>query len=158
MPLRKVISGGQTGADQAGLSAAKFHGLFTGGYAPKGYITSEGENTTLKYGYGLQEIEGGYKKRTWMNVAEADATIRLAVDFDSPGEKCTFNAIQHYKKPYFDVPLLQAPIYLIDVVDWIHAKKIEILNVAGNTQGKFGFDIYSLSYSFLFYVFSQFAS
>jgi hypothetical protein len=34
--LERVISGGQTGADQAGLAAAKRLGVPTGGFMPKG--------------------------------------------------------------------------------------------------------------------------
>jgi hypothetical protein len=39
-PIRaeKVISGGQTGADQGGLRAAKAAGIPTGGWAPRGWL------------------------------------------------------------------------------------------------------------------------
>ena len=37
---RKVISGGQTGADQAGLVAARRFGIPTGGWMPRGWKTS----------------------------------------------------------------------------------------------------------------------
>ena len=40
--LRKIESGGQTGADQAGLRAARAERLETGGWAPKGWETEEG--------------------------------------------------------------------------------------------------------------------
>ncbi|MFZ8324119.1 YpsA SLOG family protein, partial [Staphylococcus aureus] len=42
MKLKKVISGGQTGADQAGLRAGKAAGLETGGMVPKGCLTDDG--------------------------------------------------------------------------------------------------------------------
>ena len=134
MILKKVISGGQTGADQAGLAAAKSYDILTGGFAPKNFMTSSGANATLKYAYGLEEIEGSYKERTRMNVEAADATIRLAIDFDSPGEKCTLNAIKDYNKPYYDVNLLNAPAHTSEVVAWILEGKFEILNIAGNSQ------------------------
>ena len=156
MLIEKVISGGQVGADQAGLSAARFYGIPTGGYAPKGYITADGPNTALKYLYGLEEIEGSYKERTWMNVHAADITIRLAVDFTSPGEKCTLNAILSYSKPFIDIPLQKAPTYIDETVNWILKNDFKIINIAGNSQGKFGYDIFSLSYSFLFYLFAHF--
>jgi hypothetical protein len=37
--LAKVISGGQTGADQAGRRAARAAGIPTGGWAPLGWKT-----------------------------------------------------------------------------------------------------------------------
>ena len=42
MTLTTIISGGQTGADQAGLLAAQALGLQTGGWAPHGWRTDAG--------------------------------------------------------------------------------------------------------------------
>ena len=39
--LQRVISGGQTGVDQAALRAAKAAGLETGGWMPLGWLTEE---------------------------------------------------------------------------------------------------------------------
>ena len=47
-PLSKIISGGQTGADRAGLEVAKRLGYETGGTVPRGYKTSTGPDPTLK--------------------------------------------------------------------------------------------------------------
>ena len=47
MKLRKVISGGQTGADRTGLECAKALGLETGGTAPDSWRTDEGHDPTL---------------------------------------------------------------------------------------------------------------
>jgi hypothetical protein len=52
--LRKVISGGQTGVDQAFLRAAWRACLETGGTAPKGWRTDKGPNPGLAQ-YGLKE-------------------------------------------------------------------------------------------------------
>jgi len=41
MILHKIISGGQTGADRAGLVVGKSLGLEIGGTAPKGWKTEE---------------------------------------------------------------------------------------------------------------------
>lgn len=40
--LERIVSGGQTGADQAALRAARAAGLPTGGWAPRGWLTEEG--------------------------------------------------------------------------------------------------------------------
>src|SRR6266851_2564588 len=44
----KVISGGQTGADRAGLDAAAALGLPTGGHAPAGIWTESGADPSLE--------------------------------------------------------------------------------------------------------------
>jgi len=142
MTLKKVISGGQSGADQAGLCIAKEFGFETGGWAPKNWITSEGKKQgLLQTVYCLKEHKGGYAKRTWANVKDSDATIRLAYNFDSPGERCTLNAIKQYKKPYIDI-YLNNPLPPSNVVTWIAVQNIKVLNIAGNTQPKHGPNIF----------------
>jgi len=142
MVLKKVISGGQSGADQAGLYAAKSFGFETGGWAPKGWKTSEGKKQgLLQTVYGLKEHKSGYVKRTWSNVEDSNATIRLAYNFNSPGEKCTLNAIKRYKKPFIDVDL-NNPQPAESISKWIKDNNIEVLNIAGNTQPTHGPNIF----------------
>lgn len=129
--LKKIISGGQRGADQAGLAAAKDIGLETGGWAPRGWITLNGSNPLLAR-LGLKEHSSPkYPPRTYANVKDSDGTIRLAYDFNSPGEVCTLKAINFYNKPWFDVDLSDLT-FIFDVTDWIDKNGIKVLNVAGN--------------------------
>ena len=133
----KIISGGQTGADQAGLYAARDCGLETGGYAPANYMTKDGPNYKLRDDFGLISVLiGGYKKRTWMNVESSDCTLRFAYNFNSPGEKCTFNAIKYYEKPYDDYNLkYKISDFMINgIVEWILRNNFQVINIAGNTQ------------------------
>ena len=134
--IEKVISGGQIGADQAGLEAATICKIPTGGHAPKNYLTKTGPNPILLKKYGLIESSGGYKIRTGENVKNSDGTIRLATNFNSPGEICTRNAIRYYKKPFFDVDL-NNPKPVEEVVEWIFKNNIKVLNVAGNTNANY---------------------
>ena len=48
MFIKKVISGGQTGADQGGLMAAWERGIATGGAVPFEYRTNLGPNPILE--------------------------------------------------------------------------------------------------------------
>jgi hypothetical protein len=92
--LKKVISGGQVGADLGGLAAAKSLCIPTGGFAPQGYRTANGVNLELRDIFGLIECPtSDYKSRTYLNVLNSDATLRFAGDFDSPGEKCTLGLL-----------------------------------------------------------------
>jgi len=62
--LKNIVSGGQTGADQAGLRAAKAAGIETGGWAPHGWTTEKGPAPWLA-DYGLAECPiPGYPART----------------------------------------------------------------------------------------------
>ena len=150
-----MISGGQTGADQAGLAAAERFKIETGGHAPKGWITKDGPNPTLlRERYGLVESEGDYKVRTWENVKNSDATIRLCYSFTTPGEKCTYNGILKYNKLFKDI-YLNSPDPADHVVEWIISNGIEILNVAGNTNGTLNKDIFKPVYDYLCIVFKR---
>lgn len=78
--LRKIISGGQTGADKAGLDAAVKLGFETGGTAPPNFQTSNGPDRSL-ISLGLTalppqaSLAQGYVKRSIQNVNDADATV-----------------------------------------------------------------------------------
>jgi hypothetical protein len=150
MRIRKVTSGGQDGVDVAALRAAKRCGILTGGAMPKGFRTKSGPRPEYRDLYGMEEHPStNYPPRTWRNVENSDATLRLATRFNSPGEICTLKAILALKKPYLDVslPPRQAAG---TVIDWVHTlcgsyfptalttlKTLDstgILNVAGNSD------------------------
>ena len=132
--LRKVISGGQTGADVAGVTAAAACGLETGGWMPKGFKTLAGNKPQWAECFNMKEhSSSSYKERTWDNVRDSDATIRLATKFNSAGEKCTLNAIEALDKPHLDVDMNE-PLPVQDVVKWIRQHKIKTLNIAGNSE------------------------
>jgi len=147
--LRKVISGGQTGADQAGLKAAFDNEYETGGYAPIRYITSDGPNRQLlQKKYGLLEHGEGYVIRTLKNAQCSDGTIRMAINFKSPGEQLTLMAIEQYNKPFMDIDLNNT-IPVSRLYDWLLEHNIKVLNVAGNTEGKHGRAIFKPCYNYL---------
>lgn len=136
--ITKVVSGGQTGADRAGLIAAKKAGIPTGGWIPKGALTEEGSKPELLTEYGLQEtLSKEYAFRTELNVKMADATLRFAANWSSPGEKCTLKAIKKHKKLHYDVDIRETNICeeeMDALVDWLFINNIKILNVAGNKE------------------------
>lgn len=134
MRVKKIISGGQTGADQAGLRAARKLGLATGGWVPKGCLTQDGPRLWLLTKYGCQEHSSKYyPPRTFANVRDSDATLRFAINFQSPGELCTLRALNLYHKPYLDINPLTPPS-LTQIRHWLKTHKVEILNVSGNSK------------------------
>src|SRR5579859_2286861 len=99
MPIVKIISGGQTGADHAGLSAGELLGLKTGGWMPHGFKRDTGPNPFLAERYDLKEHESAaYPPRTKANVEAADATL-LFGDPNSPGCQLTRRLCNELKKP-----------------------------------------------------------
>lgn len=123
--ILKVISGGQTGADRAGLDAAKANGLPTGGTAPKDFWTTDGPAPELA-AYGLIELDvsgaDGYRKRTKLNVGDSDLTIAIASHFNSPGEILTRNTCNKLGKPII-------PFHFstdMDVNDWLESEHVQL--------------------------------
>lgn len=128
MSLTKIISGCQTGADRAGLVAAKDMGYLTGGTVTKGNRTDEGPRPDLITLYGLTESPyHGYPPRTVANVREADGTV-LFGNMGSPGCGLTLDSCIKYGKVYIVNPTPQA------LKAWIVRRGITVLNVAGNRE------------------------
>ena len=76
--LRKIVSGGQTGADRAGLDFAIEVGLAHGGYVPKGRKAEDGR---IDEKYAIVELSGSsYPERTKRNVRESDGTVILSLN------------------------------------------------------------------------------
>lgn len=131
MILKKVISGGQTGADQAGLVAAKKCGIVIGGTAPPNFMTDNGSMEILKE-FGLVEGEPDpriYPKRTIKNAQDADGTVWFGKE-TSPGGRLTLGNICQNNKP---TPCIN-PKDHIQLAKWIIENNIQILNVAGNRE------------------------
>jgi len=137
MKVEKIISGGQSGADQGGLEAAKVLGIVSGGSAPMGWKTEKGSQPELLRGYGLTECSvPGYPFRTKMNVLNSDGTVVFG-DFYSPGTKLTIRCCDRARKPLYRVCREDNSIIeKQDFLNWLEKFSIEVLNVAGNRESK----------------------
>lgn len=138
--IRRVISGGQTGADQAGWRAAKKAGLETGGFMPMFFRTEDGEHPEFAEMYGAEESRSPYyTQRTRWNVKHADATIVFDEGLGtrkgmSGGTILAMQAADSYRKPIglFNPNKVDASF----VVDFLRKHNVETLNVAGNRESK----------------------
>lgn len=131
--ITKIISGGQTGSDIAGLKAASQLGIETGGHIPKGFLTLDGPKPHyVKYNL-IEHSSPKYPPRTALNVKNSDGTILFATNFSSAGTKLTLKYANQYKKPSINVDL-NNPISVDTVVNWIKTNNIHVLNVAGNSE------------------------
>jgi len=135
MALKQIISGGQTGADIAGLKAGRELGLVTGGMAPKGYINENGNQWWLR-DYGLCESNSSkYDTRTRFNVKDSDGTVIFTLVPLSGGSRLTYNTCEELYKPKLVINPSGAMIK-DDLIAWLIANNIVILNVSGNRESK----------------------
>ena len=95
---RKIISGGQTGADRAALDWAINHGIPHGGWCPKGRRAEDG---TIDQCYGLTETPSEeYSQRTEWNVRDSDATVIFSTHKElHGGTLLTLRLAEAYNKP-----------------------------------------------------------
>ena len=134
--IKRIISGGQTGADRAALDAAINVGLPHGGWIPKGRLTEDGPLSEI---YHLQEMPTkSYPKRTEQNVLDSDGTLIITHGKLTGGSRLTKEFAENQKKPCLHIDLSEDVIYgaAVHIEDWIQEHGIEVLNVAGPRASK----------------------
>ena len=101
--VKKIISGGQTGADQAALDAAIELGIPHGGWIPKGRKTENGE---LPDNYELREMPtSSYSKRTEQNAIDSDGTLIISHGKLTGGSFFTMEMAKKHRRPCLHVDL-----------------------------------------------------
>jgi len=131
--LDKIISGGQSGADQAGWRAAKAFGVSSGGWMPRGFVTEEGPHPEFADEYGAAELPTeSFRDRTEQNVQDSDATLWFGVTTTLRAQ-ATVGACHRFAKPCMPV-YPGASFEPCHVATWIVENKIGTLNVAGNRE------------------------
>jgi hypothetical protein len=141
MLLRKIISGGQTGADQGALAAARELGLETGGLMPRDFLTEDGPQPEIARLYGLdQSSSASYTTRTRHNIMASDGTLIFGRT-GSPGSRQTYKIANQLKMPVVIVPFPMRPCpatFLLETqkltIRWLQQNEIKVLNVAGNRE------------------------
>lgn len=147
--LVKIVSGGQTGADRAGLDAGLDAGLAAGGWCPRGRLAEDGR---IPARYALREMaKPGYPPRTRQNVLDSDATLILSDAEPTGGTRLTMVFALKLSKPFLVVkPSTDDPAR---VAAWLADNQVGVLNVAGPKESKCP-GIYQLGREFLRRVFS----
>ncbi len=127
----KIISGGQTGVDRAGLDAALALGAPCGGWCPSG---RRAEDDVIPVHYPLQEMDSSsYMARTIKNLMSADATLILYWNKPSGGTEQTLLACIENRRPYLLIDAQHLTVFQATpvVVQFVKDKALQSLNVAG---------------------------
>jgi hypothetical protein len=134
--VEKIISGGQTGADQAALDAAIELGIPHGGSIPLGRKTEAGR---LSDKYQLQELDtSSYPKRTEQNVTDSDGTLIMSHGALDSGSEYTSEMAEKHGKPWVhvDTKTMSDGTAMVLIQSWIDRNEIKVLNVAGPRASK----------------------
>jgi hypothetical protein len=131
--LDKIVSGGQTGADQAGWRTARTFGIPTGGWMPKGFLTEDGPRPELAKEFSAAEMPtNSYPARTEQNVRDSDATVWFG-ETTTKGAQETVAACHRFSRPCMLV-FPDASFEPAHVARWIAEHQVRTLNVAGNRE------------------------
>ncbi|MDT8391681.1 MAG: putative molybdenum carrier protein [Lentisphaeria bacterium] len=136
IPVIRIVSGGQTGADRAGLDAGRELGIDIGGWCPKGRRAEDG---TIPLCYPLREMPSKeYIKRTEQNVIDSDVTLVFTRGEPTRGSRRTVEFAKKHQRPWIHLDLNADDTDLADeLAAWILGLPRELtLNVAGSRASK----------------------
>lgn len=136
MTIKKIVSGGQTGADRAALDFAIEYGIAHGGWVPEGRKAEDGP---VPIRYSLQELAGGdYADRTAKNVVDSDGTLIISHGELTGGSLLTWTIAKKNGRPLLHVDMVKLIAFdaAIDIHEWINAHEVAVLNVAGARASK----------------------
>lgn len=129
--IKKIISGGQTGADRAALDAAIKFNIEHGGWIPRGRKTESGP---LPVKYQMQEmLSDDYKERTRQNIVDSHGTLIISYGELTGGSKLTRSYAKVIGRPNCYIDLLNMEAFEAAMISksFILENQIGILNVAG---------------------------
>ena len=134
--IRKIVSGGQTGADRAALDFAMEWNIPHGGWIPKGRRAEDG---VLPKKYQLREMNSSdYTRRTEQNVIDSDGTLIFSHGKLTGGSLLTRKMTLKHGRPRLHVDLFKTNSFSAAraIHSWIMAHRIGVLNVAGPRQSQ----------------------
>jgi hypothetical protein len=134
--LEQVVSGGQTGADQAAWRAAAAFGIATAGWMPRGFLTEDGPRSEFATLFGAREMPtDSYRQRTEQNVRDSHGTVWFGKT-DTPGAKATLIACEGMGRPHLLV-LPHRDTRPSDVAAWLGTQpQVTVLHVAGSRESE----------------------
>ena len=134
--VRKIISGGQTGADRAALDFAIEWNISHGGWIPRGRKAEDGR---LPEKYRLKEMHTtDYTRRTEQNVVDSDGTLIFSHGSLTGGSSLTRKMALKHGRPWLHVDLLKINSFSAaqSIYAWLTEHRISVLNVAGPRQSQ----------------------
>ncbi len=132
----QIISGGQTGADRAGLDWAIKHSTPHRGWCPKGRKAEDG---TIPERYHLTETPSrDYRDRTERNVNDADATIIFTAEAGlDGGSLLTAKFAQKNNKKWIHLPMSAGVAVAVErMKEFLASGEFRALNIAGSRASK----------------------
>src|ERR1700752_4414819 len=135
--IRRIVSGGQTGADRGALDVALLAGLECGGWVPKGRLAEDGP-IAAAYPNLVEADSVEPRVRTELNVRDSDATVVLTQGAPTGGSAVTLEAPARLGKPalHLDLDVTPPPLASRRLAAWLDNVNPHTLNVAGSRSSE----------------------
>jgi len=146
--LARLISGGQTGVDQAALETAIELGMACGGWCPAGRRSETG---IIPLRFPLIETSSPwYPQRTRLNIRDSDSTLIISDGPIRSGTALTVQFALDLKRPYWIVDFQKDNFAqsCIHCIEWLKSVNPNVLNIAGPRASESP-QIFSLTKNFL---------
>ncbi len=131
--LQRILSGGQTGVDRAGLDAAIETGLPIGGWCPKERWSEDGRIPD-RYDLAKTPLADAAQRTEW-NIRDSDGTLVLTFGEPMGGTALTLRLAREHRKPSHVVDLGGHPDPEAAMA-WLEENGIRVLNVAGPRESE----------------------
>jgi hypothetical protein len=130
VPIEKIVSGGQSGADRAALDWAIANEMPHGGWCPHGRRAEDGR---IADSYQLEETPGdGYRVRTKWNVRDSDATAIFSMAGElTGGSLLTLGLARQLNRPFLHLSRDKSRDPSGELLAFIEESGVSILNIAG---------------------------
>ncbi|MBA2649221.1 MAG: putative molybdenum carrier protein [Legionella sp.] len=134
--LKKIVSGGQSGVDQAALAMAVEAGIKIGGWCPLKGCDENGKNIRIKYPELKEAKTIKPDERTRLNIDDSDGTLVIVPFMPLPktivdGTKLTIDYAIEKNKPHLIVSISNKDEAVEQILYWIEHNEIHVLNIGG---------------------------
>ena len=134
--IEKIISGGQTGVDQAGLLIAEELKIPIGGWCPKGGLDENGVCVLNIYPSLRESTTSNPDERTKLNIRDSDGTLIIIPclplhETIQDGTRVTIAEVKLQGKPHLIINLADSGDAVDKIREWLSRENINILNIAG---------------------------
>jgi hypothetical protein len=134
---RRIVCGGQTGADRGALDAALELRVDVGGWIPEGRWTEAGPLPTRYPGF--RETDSAEPSlRTELNVRDSDATLIVSHGAPAGGSRLALETARRLSRPvlHLDLDALAEDAAAATLSRWLADTQPQTLNVAGPRQSE----------------------
>ncbi len=134
--IEKIVSGGQTGVDQAGLSIGDELKIPISGWCPKGGLDENGDCVLDRYPSLTEATTANPDERTMLNIRDSDGTLIIVPCLPLPekiqdGTRLTIADAERQRKPHLIISLTEKDGIVEKIHEWISRENIHVLNIAG---------------------------